>query len=200
MPQPRILIADDDRLVRVTLSKGLQDAGYIVIEASSGDEALAICQEDVPDLAILDIRMPGLNGIETACKLTEQFNLPFMIFSAYGESELVKDAINQGALGYLVKPLDVMQILPTVETALERAYQINNLKDKEYHLNKALSTGRETSMAVGIIMERHRESSSQAFDSIRKYARSQRKKLAEIATEIVTAAELMNTIKDKESQ
>lgn len=198
MQASRILIAEDDRLVRVTLAKGLRDAGYTVFEASTGEEAILICQQEQPDLAILDIRMPGLNGIETACQLKDKHNTPFMIFSAYGENELVKDAIANGALGYLVKPLDISQLLPSVETALEQAAQLKNFQEKEHHLNRALTTGRETSTAVGVIMERHRISSEQAFECIRKLARSQRKKLADVACEIVNAAELMNIVKDKE--
>lgn len=198
MQPPRILIADDDRLVRVTLATGLRDAGYIVIEAATGEEAINSAQDAQADLAILDIRMPGLNGIETACKLTELYNLPFMIFSAYGENELVKDAISKGALGYLVKPLDISQVIPSVETALERAEQINSLKDKEVHLNRALSTGREISMAIGLIMERQCVNSTQAFENLRKLARSQRKKLADLATDLIAATELINAVKNKE--
>ncbi len=190
--EPRILLADDDRLVLATLGRGLRNAGYDVLEAASGEEALELCAQQVPDLAILDIRMPGLSGIETARELCERYGIPFIILSAYGESDLVNDAVRQGALGYLVKPLDVTQVLPTIEAALKRAGEFRHLHATEEQLNQALSAGRETSTAVGLLMERHRLSASEAFETLRRFARSQRRKLADVAGELVQAVEAVN--------
>ena len=192
MTKAQVLVADDDRLVLVTVSNGLRKAGYDILEASSGEEALAVCSEKRPDLAILDIRMPGLNGIETAQRLNEDHQLPFMVFSAYGDDELVKEAVAVGALGYLVKPLDVPQIVPAIEAALERSNELGKLKSSEFHLNRALHAGRETSTAVGMLMERYRLSSDEAFDLLRRHARAQRRKVGDVATDLVAAAEKIN--------
>lgn len=192
MNKPQILIADDDRLVLVTLAKGLRQAGYDVHEASTGEEAVEICRELRPDLAILDIQMPGINGIEAARRLQEEYNTPFMIFSAYGEEEQVNQAVENGALGYLIKPLDVGQIIPAVEAALKRAKEIKKLQETETHLTTALSANRTTSIAVGIIMERYRLSSDDAFEMLRKHARSHRRKLAEVSEELVHASDILS--------
>ncbi len=192
MTKAKVLLADDDRLVLVTLSNGLRKAGYDILEASSGEEALVVCEEHQPDLAILDIRMPGLSGIETAQKFNCDYNLPFLMLSAYSDDELVKEAVSVGALGYLVKPLDVPQIVPTIEAALERSSDIGKLKNSEFHLNRALHIGRNTSTAVGLLMERYRLTSENAFDMLRRHARSQRRKVIDVATDIVAAAEAIN--------
>jgi len=192
MIKPQILIADDDRLVLVTLAKGLRQAGYNVHEASTGEEAIEFCREVNPDLAILDIRMPGMDGIEAARQLQEEYDTPFMIFSAYGENELVNQAVENGALGYLIKPLDIGQIVPAVEAALSRAKEIKTLQETETNLTTALSANRFTSIAVGIIMERYCLSSDDAFEKLRKYARSQRRKLAEVSEELVRASDILS--------
>ena len=194
MSHAKILLADDDRLVLVTLGKGLRQAGYQVLEASSGEEAIRLCEQEAPDLAILDIRMPGMNGIETAEALHAQYQVPFLIFSAYGDEELVSQAVNRGALGYLVKPLDVEQIVPTIATALERARQIEKLNENEMHLNRALTANRSTSTAIGILMERFHLDNDQAFQMLRGYARSRRLKVGEIAREIIQATEQLNAL------
>ena len=192
MTQAQILIADDDRLVLATLSQGLRDAGYDVLEASTGEEAIQLCGEHSPDLALVDISMPGMTGIEAASKFQSEHAVPFMILSAYNDGNFVEEAVKLGALGYLIKPMDVPQILPSIETALKRSADLKELKDKEFHLNRALNTGRETSKAIGVIMERYRVTSDEAFEKIRKMARSQRRKVADVADEIVKASDVIN--------
>lgn len=196
--KPTILIADDDRLVLSTLSRSLQQAGYHVLEASSGEEALALCQEHQPALAILDIRMPGLDGIETAARLRESTGTPFMIFTAYGNDEYVQRSVELGAMGYLVKPLDPAQIVPAVEAALERAAERQNLQQTTEQLQTALDGNRTTSIAVGLLMERCQLDRMTAFEKLRRYARSQRRKLADVAEELVRCNELLNAVTQKD--
>jgi DNA-binding response OmpR family regulator len=114
----KILLADDDRVVLFTLAEGLRQAGFEVVEAHDGMEALAFCQSQAPALALLDIRMPGLNGLELAHRLRDETTVPFMFFSAYGDEEFVRQAVEIGALGYLIKPLQVSAIVPMIRTAL----------------------------------------------------------------------------------
>jgi response regulator NasT len=183
----RILVADDDRLILHTLLSGLRDAGYEVLVADEGEQALAMCAEAAPDLAVLDVRMPGLSGPEVAARLQQQGAVPVMFLSAYGDADTVRQAVAAGALGYLVKPLDVAQIIPAIEAALARAAEIARLRRAEANLAAALSSSRATSVAVGLIMERYQLGSEQAFEMLRSYARSRREKVAEVAARFVGA-------------
>jgi two-component system, response regulator PdtaR len=179
-----IMIVDDDRLVLAALSRGLKDAGYRVSAAANGEDAYAITMRDPPDLALLDMRMPGMNGIELGRRLRER--VPFLYLSAYGDEDTVRDGVAQGALGYLVKPLDIAQILPTVQAALARAAEIRALHEKETQLMTALATNRETAMAVGLLMERKRLDREQAFELLRARARSARRSVQELARDLLS--------------
>lgn len=193
--KPTVLLVDDDRLVLLTVANGLRKAGYDVQEASSVTEAISHCEERVPDLAIFDVRMPGMSGIEGAQELAEKYGTPFIIFSAYSDQNLVDEAIERGALSYLIKPLDVIQLTPAIETALHRAKDLKSLKETEFHLNRALNNGRDTSAAVGILMERFRVTGDDAFELLRSYARTNRRKVSDIATEILSSTELVNQLR-----
>lgn len=186
-----ILIVDDDRLVLATLARGLRGAGYRVTEAADGAAALELVGREKPDLALLDVRMPGMSGVQLAERLGEQ-GVSFIFLSAYGDPDLISRATELGALGYLVKPLDVPQIIPEIEAALARAAQIRELKQTGEHLSLALESGRETSMAIGILMERRGLDREQAFEALRSHARSQRRRIHDVAADIVNAVELLN--------
>ena len=114
MPGHRLLIADDDRLILSTLGQGLRDAGYEILEASDGKAAVHLCEPAQPALAVLDVRMPGMSGVEAAHLIRQNTDIPIMFLSAYGDMEIVKLAIEEGALGYLVKPVDITQIVPAI--------------------------------------------------------------------------------------
>lgn len=192
MENSRILLVDDDRLICATLSEGLRQHGYQVETANSGEQALALCEHAAPDLAILDMRMSGMSGVETARFLRERTQVPYIFLTAYGDPETVKSAVAEGALGYLVKPTDVGQLIPAVEAALARATDIGSLRQNEQHLQSALAQNREVSIAVGVFMERFRLDREQAFAVLRYQARSQRRKLQELAGEIVQGAESLS--------
>ena len=187
-----ILIVDDDRLVLATLGHGLRDAGYRVSEASDGATALAMVAREKPDLALLDVRMPDISGVKLAERLAAEHGLPFMFLSAYGDPDIIQRATELGALGYLVKPLDVPQIIPSIEAALARGAQIRTLTDTGEQLHQALESGRETSMAIGILMERRGLDREEAFEALRSHARSQRRRIHEVAAELVDAIEKVN--------
>ena len=189
--QRHILVVDDDRLVLAALAEGLRSAGYRVTGVASGEEALGI--PDKPDLALLDVRMPGMSGIELGRRLRE-LDIPFLFLSAYGDQEIVKQAVDEGALGYLVKPLDIQQIVPSIEAALTRAEELRKLRESEAQLNAALAGSREVSMVVGLLMQRDRLDRTKAFELLRGHARSQRRPVAEVARELLDSAEKLNTI------
>lgn len=187
-----ILLADDDRLILAMLGEGLRKHGYEVRTAASGEEALRLCETDPPDLALLDVRMPGLDGIETARALRSRTAVPYLFLSAYSDTEIVKRAVDEGALGYLVKPLDVSQVIPAIEAAMACAAELLELRDNESQLGQALAANRNTATAVGLVMERYRLGRQQAFEALRVHARSQRRKLEDVAAEMVKATETLN--------
>jgi response regulator NasT len=186
---------DDDRLVLAALAEGLRAAGYRVTGAAGGEDALAIAGRGAPDLALIDVRMPGMSGIELGARLREA-GVPFLYLSAYGDDEVVRQAVEEGALGYLVKPLDIQQIVPAIEAALHCARQFRKLRDTEAQLNAALTGSREISMAVGILMMRDRLNRDQAFEVLRSNARSQRRPVAEVAEELLGSAEKLYMIRE----
>ncbi len=192
MPKARILIADNDRLVLVNLASELRNAGYTIFEAHNDREAIRCCEEKQPDIAILDIRMPAMDGIEIGYKLQKLTGTPFLILSASDDKELVERATDLGALGYFVKPIESKQLVPMIEAALKRSVQIKKLQESESRLVSTLKNNQLTCTAVGVIMERHHLSRDAAFEKLRKHARSQRRKLTEIAAELVNAVETAN--------
>ena len=192
MSAHRLLLADDDRLILSTLGQGLRDAGYEILEATDGKAAVHICEISQPDLAILDIRMPGMSGVEAARLIREKTKTPFIFLSAYGDKEVVQLAVQEGALAYLVKPVDIPQIVPTIEAALARSAELSELRQSADNLSSALETNRETSMAVGLIMERYRVGRDTAFKILRNYARSERLKLNQLAANLLSAAETLS--------
>jgi response regulator NasT len=194
-PQRHVLVVDDDRLVLASLSRGLRHAGYRVSEAANGEDALGLVQKSTPDLALLDVRMPGMNGIELGRLMHEQVGVPFLYLSAYGQADIVAQAAEHGALGYLVKPLDIAQILPALETALSRAAEIRALREKEGQLTTALGGSRDVSVAIGLLMERHHVDREEAFEALRGRARSARRPLADVAREILESSENLNSYK-----
>ena len=192
MSRAQILLADDDRVIRVTLAKNLRQYDFDVLEASNGKEAVQIGCELKPDLAIMDFQMPDITGVEAAHQLRETAEVSCIFLSAYSDDEFVAKAAEAGALGYLVKPIDVQHVLPTIESAMQRAAEIRQLKQTESQLNIALQQGRETSIAIGILMARYNISSEQAFEMLRTESRNQRKKVGLIAGELVKSVDNVN--------
>lgn len=189
-----ILVMDDDEDTRAILEAGLNQSGYKVITTSCADEALNACLAHKPDLAILDIFLPGESGIDVAVRIRNETGVPFLFLSASDERNIVQQAVSAGALGYLVKPIDIFQLVPAVEAALVRATDIQALRDAQDNLSRAISDGRSTSIAVGLIMERFRVSEDEAFNVLRTQARSQQRKIADLAEEIVDAARRLNVL------
>ena len=190
-----VLVVDDDRLVLASLVRGLRQAGFRVSEATNGEDAFNIAEKTAPDLALLDVRMPGISGLELGRMLGEHAGVPFLYLSAYGQPDIVTQAAEHGALGYLVKPLDIAQILPSIEMALSRASEIRALRDKEGQLAAALGGSRDVSVAVGLLMERHHVDQEEAFEALRGRARSVRRSLVDVARDILDSSEKLNTYK-----
>jgi two-component system, response regulator PdtaR len=203
----RILVVDDDRLVLTTIAAGLRNASYDVVEAATGVEAIRLAEEMSPALALLDVSMPEVNGLDVAKHLRDHTRVAFMFLSAYSDDVTVHRATEYGAVGYLVKPIDVTQIIPAIHAALIRAKELRALKENAVDLSEALERGRDVNRAIGVLMERHRLDRESAFAALRDEARRQRRKISEFAAEYLLAIELVNfpalrgeqgrTVKDK---
>ncbi len=188
-----LLLVDDDRLVLMTLAQGLATAGYKVSTAESADDAEALLASgERPDLAILDISMPGKSGLQLAERLRLLDHIPFMFLTAYNDRENVERAASSGSLGYLVKPIDTQQLVPSIESALARAGELRKLRTTGQQLQSALDSEREISIAIGITMVKYTLGRKAAFELLRKTARSQQHKLAEFAKDVIKASEIQN--------
>ena len=188
-----ILLVDDDRLVLSTLSRGLACAGFSVSVAKSVDEAEGVLAKgERPDLAILDVKLPGRSGLELAERLHLFEHIPFMLLTAYSDEDIVDRAASCGALGYLVKPVDTPQLLPAIKAALARAKEIYGLQTTEHQLQEALNSEREVSVAIGITMAQFGLDRKAAFERLRNAARSQNKKLTLLAKDVINATETLN--------
>ncbi|NHZ42361.1 ANTAR domain-containing response regulator [Massilia aquatica] len=190
----RILIVDDDPLLLQFLNEVIGHAGYDTVTASSGEEALQQIAAGEPDMALLDITMPGMSGLELAHHLKTHTTVPFMFLSAIGDSESTRQAAAYGALGYLVKPVDAERLMPAFEAGLARADDIRELRRTELNLNAALAAGRETSLAVGLLMGKFQTDRNTAFEVLRDHARSSRRKINEVADQLLAAEETLNSL------
>lgn len=192
-PGKQLLLVEDNRLVLAMLAGGLTDAGYRVTSAESAEDAEAwLAGGERPDLAILDVNLPGQNGLYLAQRLYELDHIPFMILSAYNDPQIVEQATRCGALAYAVKPQDTSQLVPAIEAALARADELQDLRLTRQQLQAALDSERDISVAIGITMMQHHLKRNDAFELLRKSARSRRCKLADLAREVIQAASALN--------
>jgi len=190
----KILLVDDDRLILSTLATGLRACEYEVFEAASGKEALRLAEQEKPDLALLDIRLPDLSGPEIARILDEEWGIPALFLSAHDDKETVEKAVSAGGLGYLVKPFSLNHLIPALEVGLRQARQIRAARERDRQLQAALERNRDINVAVGVLMERHKVARQEAYESLRLLARSQRCKVLSIATQVVESSEFLNEV------
>ena len=183
-----ILVVDDDRLVLATLTHGLVQAGYEVIDTDNGDDAILLAREHRPDLALLDIRMEGKSGFDVAAYLREFLHMPFMFLSAFADDATVDKVKELGAVDYLVKPLEVRQILPAVESAFA-ALQAAPAAPAPPESAETMSTG--VALAVGVLMHRNSLARGAAFAMLQSQAREDGRSLEDHAQRVVEAIELL---------
>jgi two-component system, response regulator PdtaR len=188
-----ILVVDDDRLVLATLAHGLSQAGYDVIDADNGDDAILLAREHRPQLALLDIRMQGMSGFDVAAYLRTYCHVPFMFLSAFADAQTAAQVKALGAVAYLVKPLDIGQILPVVEAAF--ANLLPHLADAamampELAADQAMPEP-EVLMAVGVLMHRYSLQRAAAFEHLHRLAAAEQLGLVEQARRVLDAVELL---------
>ncbi len=199
-----ILVVDDDRLVLATLSHGLSQAGYDVIDADNGDDAILLAREHRPDLALLDIRMQGKSGFDVAAYLREYCRMPFMFLSAFSDDKTAAQVKALGAVAYLVKPLDIGQILPVVETAMIAARRgvvrteasrpapigfAETVLDVTLGEDRPVGTAPEVLMAVGVLMHRFSLPRAAALQRLQQLAQDDGRTLAAQAQRVLDAVE-----------
>jgi DNA-binding response OmpR family regulator len=195
----RILVVDDDRLVLATVSHGLSQAGYEVIDADNGDDAILLARQHKPDLALLDIRMEGKSGFDVAAYLREYLHTPFMFLSAFADEDTVQQVRALGAVAYLVKPLDIGQIVPTVEAAFANLASRGSAPPKSPSqaaevAAQSLPTPSQNElvpMAVGVLMHRYSLQRGEAMRRLQKLAADEKRSLADQAERLVEAVELL---------
>ena len=218
----KILVVDDDRLVLATVVHGLSRAGFEVVDADNGDDAILLAREHRPDLALLDIRMEGMSGFDVAAYLRESLGTPFMFLSAFADADTVARVRELGAVAYLVKPLDIAQIVPTVEAAVVAVRSRRAaaalapqpaLAQAPRSARPAASTGAAPAvaaapapdpatgpdpladpvpLAVGVLMHRYSLPRAEALARLTRLAQSDGRSLAEQAAALVDAVELLS--------
>ena len=194
MSKGKILVVDDDRLVLATLSYGLTQAGFEVIDADNGDDAILLAREHRPELALLDIRMEGLTGFDVAAYLREYLQTPFMFLSAFADEATVAKVKELGAVAYLVKPLDISQIVPAVEAAFARSAPTAGAPapaEATPPPSEFPALLDPTALAVGVLMHRYSLPRDDALRRLTSLAAAEGHSLPEQARRIVDALELL---------
>ena len=188
-----ILVVDDDRLVLATLVHGLAQAGYQVIDADNGNDAILLAREHRPDLALLDIRMEGMSGFDVAETLRDKYRIPFMFLSAFSDDATVAQVKALGAVAYLVKPLDIRQIVPAVEAALANVGARRAAAPPPAPAAAPVALDPVVAMAVGVLMHRYSLTRGAALERLERQAESEQRAPAEQAERLLQAVELLSS-------
>ncbi len=189
----RVVIAEDEAIIRLDLKEILESEGYEVVgQTGRGDEAVALVAEHRPDLAILDIKMPGMDGIEAARHITGQHRVPVLVLTAFSQRNLIEEARDAGVAAYLVKPFRQGELIPAIEVALARFEELRAIEDEHERLagevaslEDKLETRRLLDRAKGKLMDDHRMSEAEAFRFIQQTAMDRRSRMRDVADEVL---------------
>jgi len=189
----RVVIAEDEAIIRLDLKEILETEGYeIVGETGRGDEAVELVARTRPDLAILDIKMPGIDGIEAARRITAQQKVPVLILTAFSQRNLIEEARDAGVAAYLVKPFQAGELVPAIEVALARFEEYRAIEEEHDRLagevatlEDKLETRRLVDRAKGVLMDQHQMTEADAFSFIQRTAMSRRVRMRQVAQEIL---------------
>src|SRR3954449_7470381 len=182
----RILVAEDETIIRLDLRELLERAGFdVCAEAKDGLEAVELARSEQPDLALMDVKMPRLDGIEAARRILEERPIPIVMLTAYGQDELVARAVEAGVFGYLVKPFREQDLLPAIQTARARHEELAALREEAESLQEALAARKVIERAKGILMEKESLSEQEAFERLRRASQVSQRPLRVIAEAVV---------------
>ena len=185
-----ILVADDDSSIRELLRAFLESESYHVVEASNGVEILDKVKDRKPELVLMDIRMPDMDGITAAETLTQEKIAPVLLLTAFGDLPLVERAKEAGVVNYIVKPLRESEVTPAIEIALARYNEFRQMEDKARTLTEQLETRKVVERAKGLLMEKQGLSEQEAFRKIQKASMNNRKSMREVAEAILLTNEM----------
>jgi AmiR/NasT family two-component response regulator len=182
----RVVIAEDEAVIRLDLKEILEEEGYEVVgETGRGDEAVELVRQHGPDLAILDIRMPGMDGLSAAREIAGERRAAVLILTAFSQRNLIEEARDAGALAYLVKPFQTSELIPAIEVALGRFHELQTLENENRSLEDQLETRRLVDRAKGILMDVHGQSERDAFRFVQQTAMRERQTMKAVARRII---------------
>lgn len=189
MQSLRIVIADNESIIRMDLKELLEEAGHTVVgEAADGVKAIELARKHRPDLVIMDIKMPEMDGITAAKIISNEKIAPVLLLTAFSQKEIVDKAKDSGVLAYLVKPVKEANLFPAIEIALSRFQEFAELERELEEVKNSLETRKILDRAKGILMDAYNLSESEAYRRIQQYSMSKRKSIREVAEAIVEAA------------
>jgi response regulator NasT len=182
----RILVAEDETIIRLDLRALLEHSGFeVCAEAQDGEQAVELARSEQPDLALLDVKMPKLDGIDAARRILDERPIPIVMVTAYGEQELVSRAVEAGVFGYLVKPFRETDLLPAIETARARHAELLELRGEVDSLAEALAARKAIERAKGLLMERDGLTEHEAYARLRKASQISGKPLRVVADALI---------------
>jgi AmiR/NasT family two-component response regulator len=182
----RILVAEDETIIRLDLKETLERAGFEVCgEARDGEEAVELAREEKPDLAVLDVKMPRLDGIEAARRILAERPIPIVMLTAYGHDELVTRAVEAGVFAYLVKPFRESDLLPAIQTAKARYAELETLREEAESLSEALATRKVVERAKGLLMEQEGLSEQDAFTRLQRVSQTSGRPMKVVAEALI---------------
>ncbi len=182
----RTLVVEDETLIRLDIVETLEAAGYEVVgQAGDGEQAIALAEELQPELIVMDVKMPGIDGITAADRILENQNCAIVMLTAFSQSELVDRARDAGAMAYVVKPFTPAELIPAVEIAVSRAQELTALKDEVASLTEQFETRKRVDRAKGLLEERMGLSEPEAFRWIQKTSMDRRLTMREVADAVI---------------
>jgi response regulator NasT len=182
----RILVAEDETIIRLDLKDLLERAGFeVCAEARDGEEAVELARSEEPDLALMDVKMPRLDGIEAARRILDERPIPIVMLTAYGQEELVARAAEVGVFGYLVKPFREQDLLPAIHTARARHDELQAVREEAESLQEALAARKVIERAKGLLMAKEGLSEGEAFSRLRRASQTSQRPLRVIAEAVV---------------
>lgn len=199
MTKARVIIADDESVIRMDLKEMLAELGYLVVgEAGDGQSAVNLARELKPDIVIMDIKMPGLDGIEAARTLSQERVAPVLLLTAFSQEDLVERAQEAGVVGYLVKPFRESDLAPAIEVALARFKEFLALEEEVRELQEDLATRKAVERAKGILMDTQGYTEAEAFRRIQVMSMNTRRPMREVAEAIIFAHQTGSTPPSKD--
>ena len=185
----RVVIGDDESIIRMDLAEMLEDAGHQVVgEAADGVEALALVRRENPDIVILDIKMPRLDGIHAARMIAHEQLAPVLLLTAYSQKDIIDKATDSGVLGYLVKPVSPTNLFPAIEVAIAQFKRQQEMNKQLDQMNEEIETRKVVERAKGLLMELYHISEEEAYRRLQQYSMKKRISLKRVAEAVITSA------------